>query len=93
MRSNQLVKKAKKKGKLLDEEGDQSWRELCNQDGVWTKWIVERLETEELKEKFEDLKNRIWVKHDLKATNKEEEMLRFFLAWEYDVDLTEKKLV
>lgn len=42
----------------VEEKEDDSWRKLCFQDGIWHKWIVERLDDAQ-KETYLALKERV----------------------------------
>ena len=67
-------------------------REKCCKDGVWLKWIVERLENQEQMDGYTDLKSRIHEKHEMPFVGVSL-LLRYFHGMEYNVDEAEEKVV
>lgn len=65
-------------------------RDKCCKDGVWVKWIVERLDSEEKKDKYNELKQRVHAKQPDVA---ESCMLRYLHGLEYNIDEAEEKIL
>lgn len=78
--------------KETEELTDSSWREKWCKDGVWLKWVVERLDDQDKKDRYHELKQRIHEKHGHTEVT-ESTMLRFLHGQEYDVDVAEEKIV
>ena len=67
----------------VEEQGtqeDESWRKLCYKDGIWHKWILERLD-EEQKEKYYRIKEKLEAENIYFSENK---IIRFLAAKEFD---------
>jgi hypothetical protein len=70
----------------------ENWRDKCCKDGEWLKWIVERLESQDQIDSYNELKDRIHNKLGLTDLT-ESCMLRFLTGLEYDVDTAEENLI
>lgn len=69
-------------GKLIPQgsQEDESWRKMCYRDGVWHKWVLERLDDEQ-KEKYYKVKGQLEKENIYFSENK---IIRFLAAKEFD---------
>ena len=82
-------KKALSAKSTIKDEEDESWRELCYQDGIWHKWIIERCTDEEKKIYFK-------TKQRLEENNMffgENAILKFLAAKNFDEEIAYECLV
>ena len=82
-------KKALSAKSTIKDEEDESWRELCYQDGIWHKWIIERC-TDEEKKIYLKTKQRLEENNMFFSENA---ILKFLAAKNFDEEIAYECLV
>lgn len=73
------------------EAPSENWRDKWWVDGVWLKWIVERLENQEQIDYYNNLKDRMYNRRGYTDLT-ESWMLRFLTGLGFDIDTAEENL-